>query len=174
MKLRTFRFYGAAFSNTDQAEIQVMFDQHVIFHSTIPVLPINQALTRNYSAIAYQLCACDLPVTKTGHIPLEISVIRGVLYFGDVYANYTFGHRDMWQTPNVSFNTLSLGKDCKRNININDKVQEPGIDHSWYYRLVEKQRMQCDIYYPPEQAILLVPPGYASGVNLSSADPLDL
>jgi hypothetical protein len=174
MQFRTFKFLGVGFSKTSEIVISVEFCGHVIHQGPCPALPVARAHTRDYANLAYELCEGTVPVNCTGALPLKITVQSGALFFGDVMANYTFGYRNMWDTPDQSYNTLSLGTDCKKNINIHDTTHAPGIHDCWYFRLLEQQTLQCDIYYPPGQAILLVPPGYASGVNLSSPDPLDL
>lgn len=171
---RTFKFVATAFSDSGSVNLEAEFCGQVVHRGLVLAKPIKQAITRDYASLSEVLFSAKLPVDNVGHLPLRITVYSGALFFGDVLSNYTFGFHDMWERPDLSFNTLSLGKDCKKNININDTVHEPGINHCWYYRLVQNQTLTCDIYYPPTQAVLKVPPGYANGVNLVAPDPLDL
>lgn len=175
MSTRIFRFVGTPFSPTGSVQVHLEFCGQVILDGPVPTeLSLADIFTRNYSQNAREIACCEISRQSTGFLPLKIQVRGGVLGFGTVLANYTFGYEDAWTPPDRAFNSLCYGKDSKRNININGMPHVVDDTTAWYFRLMHRDTLNCDIYYPPENSIESLPSGYAMGYNLRGPDYLDL
>jgi hypothetical protein len=175
MSTRIFRFIGTPFSQTSALELTINFCDQTIFEGIVSTeLGLRDSFARDFNNYAREIANCEISRQLTGFLPLQIQVRGGILAFGTVLANYTYGYEDAWSPPSQAFNSLCYGKDSKKNININGMSHVVDNTTAWYFRLLHKDTLTCDIYYPPEHSIEALPSGYAMNYNLRGPDPLDL
>ena len=145
MPIRTVKFTGIAFSDTNSINIQATFNNQAIFNGNVNV-PSTEGTD------IQELFTFDIDQTINGNIPLTFTVTGGTIKFVDCLMNYT-SNADFvdsnGDTVNVGTDFTINSSDMKSNISIDGNAYEvthtPEESGSWHVEVLDGSTLTCDI-----------------------------
>jgi hypothetical protein len=167
MAARTFKFYGKAFSQSGLVNVTAMFNEVQIYSGSVTT--VNSYPPERVQDELVVLFEYIGTTEIVGNIPFELTVTNGVVFFGDISANYSgiifekdnsnpespiikiiTPPEDIWRDVNQN----SIETDGKNNVTVNNiemirEVIDTNDIGDWYYKIPENGTLTCNIFVDP-------------------------
>jgi len=142
MATRTFKLWGAAYSDDGNVSITVNFNNSQVFSGTVDTIPgdIPTDVSTEFANHSY-LCSWTGDTSLTGTVPVTIAVTGGDMIWEDILANYTCYELQEDSDGNpvvVDGNYVAVAggtpEEMIGNLNINDAASDGKTNISWTNR----------------------------------------